>query len=217
MEFKNEFTVPAPAQDVWRVLLDVERIAPCLPGASVERVEGDEVAGRVKVKVGPVQLSYHGTARFVEKNEALRRFVLEGSGREARGAGTAAATITVELHEVSPTTRVSVHTDLNVTGKPAQFGRGVMADVADKLIGEFATCLAGQVRTPAVGASATHAQPNVTATRSSDQAAVNLLGVAARPVLKRLAPILAGLALILIGVALGRRQSLVISAARRLA
>jgi uncharacterized protein len=133
MQLENEFSVPAPVSEVWKTLLDVERIAPCMPGATVERVDGDEVAGRVRVKVGPVTASYAGTARFVTKDEAAHRFVLEGSGRETRGTGTASATVEVSMSEQDADTRVRVVTSLEVTGKQAQFGRGVMADIAAKL------------------------------------------------------------------------------------
>ena len=149
MQLQNEFTVPAPVSEVWKTLLDVQRITPCLPGATVDRAEGDEVAGRLKVKVGPIMVSYAGTARFAETDETAHRFVLEASGRETRGSGTAAATVEVTMQEEGPTTRVTLLTDLDITGKPAQFGRGVMADVAGKLTDQFAACLAGQVGAPA--------------------------------------------------------------------
>ena len=152
MQLENEFSVPAPVSEVWKTLLDVERIAPCMPGATVERVDGDEVAGRVRVKVGPVTASYAGTARFVTKDEAAHRFVLEGSGRETRGTGTASATVEVSMSEQDADTRVRVVTSLEVTGKQAQFGRGVMADIAAKLTDQFAACLAERVRGPAPAA-----------------------------------------------------------------
>lgn len=154
MQLENEFRVPVPVAQAWQVLLDVQRIAPCMPGATVDRVEGDEIAGRVKVKVGPVMMSYAGTARFVEKDEQGRRLTIEGSGRETRGSGTAAATIEARLYEQESSTRVTVRTDLNVTGKPAQFGRGVMADVAGKLIDQFAACLADLVGAPTMAEAA---------------------------------------------------------------
>jgi uncharacterized protein len=115
----------------------------------VERVDGDEVAGRVRVKVGPVTASYAGTARFVTKDEAAPRFVLEGNGRETRGTGTASATVEVSMSEQDAVTRVRVVTSLEVTGKQAQFGRGVMSDIAAKLTDQFAACLAERVRGPA--------------------------------------------------------------------
>jgi carbon monoxide dehydrogenase subunit G len=125
------------------VLLDVERIAPCMPGATVESFDGETIVGRVKVKVGPIQVTYSGTARFTDKDEGSRRAVIEASAKEARGSGTALATITTQLHDDGGSaTNVTVTTDLAITGKPAQFGRGVMEEVGNKLLGRFADCLA---------------------------------------------------------------------------
>ena len=124
VQLDNKFTVPAPVSEVWKTLLDMERIAPCMPGATVDRVDGDEVAGRVRVKVGPITASYAGTARFVTKDEASHRTVLEASGRETRGSGTASATVEVTMSEQGAVTQVRVVTSLEITGKQAQFGRG---------------------------------------------------------------------------------------------
>ena len=124
VQLDNEFTVPAPVSEVWKTLLDMERIAPCIPGATVDRVDGDEVAGRVRVKVGPITASYAGMARFVTKDEASHRTVLEASGRETRGSGTASATVEVTMSEQGAVTQVRVVTSLEITGKQAQFGRG---------------------------------------------------------------------------------------------
>ncbi|MFY9927008.1 MAG: SRPBCC family protein, partial [Streptosporangiaceae bacterium] len=145
MQLQNEFTVPSPVSEVWKTLLDVERIAPCLPGATVDRVDGDEVTGRVKIKVGPITASYAGTARFVTKDESAHRFVLQASGRETRGSGTASATVEVRMSEDESATRVTVSTELDITGRQAQFGRGVMADIAARLTDQFASCLAAQL------------------------------------------------------------------------
>ncbi|WP_407562661.1 SRPBCC family protein [Streptomyces sp. 184] len=145
MELEHEFTVPVPADEAWRALLDIERIAPCMPGAAVESFDGETVRGTVKVKVGPITITYRGTASFREKDEAGRRMVLAANGKEARGAGTARATVTGELTETGDGTRVSVVTDLAITGRPAQFGRGVLAEVGDRLVGQFAECLAGKL------------------------------------------------------------------------
>jgi carbon monoxide dehydrogenase subunit G len=142
MELEHSFTVPVPADQAWDVLLDVERVAPCMPGATLDSVEGDEIKGRIKVKLGPVSMTYAGTARFTERNRDAGVVTLEASGKETRGAGTAAATVRSELHGEGDQTEVTVHTSLNVTGRPAQFGRGVMADVSAKLIGVFANNLA---------------------------------------------------------------------------
>ncbi|MBV9592874.1 MAG: SRPBCC family protein [Actinobacteria bacterium] len=146
MQLEHSFTVPATVEDAWRILLDIEQVAPCMPGAALDTVEGDEFTGSVKVKLGPIGLTYKGKASFVEKDEATHRAVLHAQGRDSRGNGTAAAKVTALLtSDDSTNTRVDVVTDLDITGKPAQFGRGVMADVGNKLIGQFADCLAGKL------------------------------------------------------------------------
>ncbi|EST35853.1 SRPBCC family protein [Streptomyces roseochromogenus] len=142
MELHHEFTVPVPVDDAWHALLDIERIAPCLPGAVVEDYDGTKVTGSVKVKVGPVTVAYRGTAVFEERDAAAHRMVLVADGRETRGQGTARATVTGTLSERDGGTAVSVRTDLTVTGRPAQFGRGVLAEVGDRLVGQFANSLA---------------------------------------------------------------------------
>ena len=171
MQLEHEFSVPVPVAQAWDVLLDVERIAPCMPGATVESFDGETIVGRVKVKVGPIQVTYAGTARFSEKDESARRAVIEASAKEARGSGTANATITAQLHDDGgSSTNVKVTTDLAITGKPAQFGRGVMAEVGDKLLGRFADCLAGELGSGEVGAPAPVPAPSPEAARgpSSD-------------------------------------------------
>ncbi|MDQ1677219.1 MAG: uncharacterized protein QOC93_2363 [Actinomycetota bacterium] len=146
MQLQHSFTVPVGIEDAWKVLLDVETIAPCMPGATLGEVNGDDFTGTVKVRLGPISLTYKGKARFAEKDVAARRAVIEASGKDARGSGTAKATVTTVLTEETPTsTRVVVDTDLNITGKPAQFGRGVMVDVGNKLIGQFADCLEAKI------------------------------------------------------------------------
>ncbi|MBB4932701.1 carbon monoxide dehydrogenase subunit G [Lipingzhangella halophila] len=143
MRLDHDFTVPAPVSEAWQVLLDVPRIAPCMPGATLSEFDGETFTGTVKVKLGPVSLTYRGSGRFVETDEAARRVVIEASGKESRGSGTARATVTATLvAEDESTTRVDVGTDLTVTGRPAQFGRGMLSDVGARLIGQFADCLA---------------------------------------------------------------------------
>ncbi|MDC2954492.1 SRPBCC family protein [Streptomyces gilvifuscus] len=149
MELHHEFTVPVPVDDAWRTLLDVERIAPCMPGASVEEYDGKTVTGSVKVKVGPITVTYKGTAVFEEQDDTAHRMVLIASGRETRGQGTARATVTSSLAERDGGTAVSVRTELTVTGRPAQFGRGVMSEVGDRIIGQFAECLSQRLGEPA--------------------------------------------------------------------
>jgi carbon monoxide dehydrogenase subunit G len=142
MELEHSFTVPVPEERAWDVLLDVRRVAPCMPGASLDSVDGDEIKGRIKVKVGPIAMTYAGTARFTQRDAQGHVIVLEASGKETRGAGTASATVRSVLDGQGDQTHVVVHTTLNVTGRPAQFGRGVMAEVGGKLIGIFASNLA---------------------------------------------------------------------------
>jgi carbon monoxide dehydrogenase subunit G len=141
MELTNEFHVPVPPSTAWSVLTDVERIAPCMPGAQLQEIEGDEYRGIVKVKVGPITAQYKGKATFVERDEDNHRAVLKAEGRDTRGQGNASATITATLVPDGEGTHVTVQTDLTVTGKVAQFGRGVMADVSAKLLGQFVECL----------------------------------------------------------------------------
>jgi len=144
IELDNSFTVPVPPDQAWDVLLDVKRIAPCMPGATVDEVEGDVVNGRIKVKVGPVSLTYRGTAKFTERDPGARLVVVEASGKETRGAGTASANVRASLapDASGSGTQVTMHTTMNVTGRPAQFGRGVMAEVGGKLVEQFAANLA---------------------------------------------------------------------------
>jgi len=145
MELEHSFTIPVSPEQAWQALLDVEQIAPCMPGATVDSVDGDEIYGRIKVKVGPVNMTYAGKARFVERDEQARTVTLEASGKETRGAGTASATVRSTLHDEGGQTKVVVHTTLSVTGRPAQFGRGVMAEVGGRIIERFAANLAAQL------------------------------------------------------------------------
>lgn len=145
MELENSFTVPVPEERAWDVLLDVERVAPCMPGATLDSVDGDEIKGRIRVKVGPIQMTYAGTAKFTERDPAAHVITLEASGKETRGAGTASATVRSMLEGQGDQTHVIVHTSLNVTGKPAQFGRGVLTEVGGRLIGIFADNLAAML------------------------------------------------------------------------
>jgi carbon monoxide dehydrogenase subunit G len=158
MELINEISVEVPIDRAWAVLTDVETIAPCLPGAQLQEIEGDEYRGVVKVKVGPIVANYKGAATFVELDEATRRAVIRAEGRETRGQGNASALITAELVEKGPSlTEVRVTTDLTITGKVAQFGRGVMADVSGKLMDQFADNLSSTVLAPGSDAGSTDA------------------------------------------------------------
>jgi uncharacterized protein len=145
IELDNSFTVPVPPEKAWDVLLDVERIAPCMPGASVLSIsdDGNEVEGQVKVKLGPLSLTYKGTAKFTEKDQANHTIAIEATGKETRGAGTASANVQAVLKpgDAAGSTLVSIHTSLNVTGRPAQFGRSLLPEVSGKLIAQFASNL----------------------------------------------------------------------------
>ena len=156
IELEHSFDVPVPPDQAWDVLLDVQRVAPCMPGATVESVDGDEVSGKIKVKVGPISMTYAGKATFTERDDAAHSVKIEAAGKETRGAGTASAVVLARLKEDNGQTRVNVHTTLNVTGRPAQFGRGVMAEVSGKIIERFSANLASQLGSagepePAVG------------------------------------------------------------------
>jgi uncharacterized protein len=137
MELVHEFTVAVPVEQAWDVLTDVARIAPCMPGAELTEVDGGTYHGQVKIRVGPITAQYRGTASFAEKDEAARRVVLKASGRDTRGQGTASATVTAAMAEEAGSTTVSIVTDLSVSGRVAQFGRGVMADVSARLLDQF--------------------------------------------------------------------------------
>jgi carbon monoxide dehydrogenase subunit G len=213
MKLENEFTVPAPVEQAWAVLLDVERVAPCLPGAAIEGAEGDEHQGTMTIKIGPITAKYKGTVKIEEADEAARRAVMRAQARDSRGQGTAAATITSTMEEVDGGTRVKVETDMRVTGPAAQFGRGVMQDVSAKLMGRFADCLAEQMSGgPAPAAEPTATTPRRPAATPPPGPAGDSAAAAARPtedvldlgeasreaVAKRLAPVAAGAVLLLI-------------------
>ena len=146
MKLENEFTVDVPVEDVWEVLLDLERVTPCLPGAALTEESGNEYNGEMKVRLGPVSQEYEGTVKIEEADESERRAVLKANGKDARGQGTASATITSTLQdEGNGSTKVRVETDMQLTGRAAQFGRGVQQDVAEKLLNRFAECLENEI------------------------------------------------------------------------
>jgi carbon monoxide dehydrogenase subunit G len=211
MDLTNEFRVGIPVEQAWQVLTDVERIAPCMPGAQLQEIEGDEYRGVVKVKVGPITAQYKGKATFVEKDDDGHRAVLRAEGRDTRGQGNANATITATLVSDGDGTHVTVATDLQVTGRVAQFGRGVMADVSAKLLDQFVQCLETTVLAAAPEAAATDAESTDAAATDAEEAPprtepqpagprkvesppaepVNLLDTAGAPVAKRVGPIVA--------------------------
>jgi carbon monoxide dehydrogenase subunit G len=178
IELDNSFTVPVPPEKAWDVLLDVERIAPCMPGASVTSIsdDGNEVEGQVKVKLGPLSLAYKGTAKFTEKDQANRTIAIEATGKETRGAGTASANVqaTLKPAEAAGSTLVAIHTSLNVTGRPAQFGRSLLPEVSGKLIAQFASNLEALI-----ASDNTTAATEETASPEADGTAADSSGVAA--------------------------------------
>ena len=216
MQLESAFKVPVAVDVAWKTLLDYPRLARCMPGATVTEVTGDDVLGQVKVKLGPVSITYQGKVTFTEKDEARHRIVASAAGREVRGSGTASAQVTAVMTDAGGATEVRVLTDLNITGKPAQFGRSVVAEVSERLIGQFAENLARELETSksgtVTGAARGTAAPRLTAPaeQATPQSAapagdsLNLLSLAGGPVAKRLAPVLTVLAT-LAAVALVRR------------
>lgn len=214
MELENTFVVPADIDTAWDTLIDVESIAPCMPGATLTSFDGEEFAANVKVKLGPVTMNFAGTGRFVSKDKDAHVAVIDATGKETKGAGTAGATITATLTPEGPnSTRATIVTDLTVTGKAAQFGRGVMADVSKRLITQFSSNLEQVIAArnasapapadasvePASGAAA--AAPAAATPAPAPQLnneALDLGNAALVPVLKRVVP-----AIIVVGVAVG--------------
>jgi carbon monoxide dehydrogenase subunit G len=203
MDLNHEFTVPVPVGDAWRILTDVERIAPCLPGAKLEESNGDTYSGFVKVKVGPIQAQFKGQASFLERDDVAYKAVLKGEGRDTTGKGNASALITAQLLEESPTsTKVTVTTDLNITGKVAQFGRGAMADISNKLLDQFVENLNGLI---AAGDTAATTSDNATSTgapsapaEEKEVEALDLLSVSSGAILKRALPVVVVIAAVVI-------------------
>ena len=192
IELDNSFTVPVPPEKAWDVLLDVERIAPCMPGASVQSIsdDGNEIEGQVKVKLGPLSLTYKGTAKFIDKNQAEQTIAIEATGKETRGAGTASANVqaTLKPGDAAGSTLVAIHTALNVTGRPAQFGRSLLPEVSGKLIAQFASNLEALIASDNSAAPAEEtASPEAdgTAADSSGEAAPAAAKPAPAPVMKQ--------------------------------
>jgi uncharacterized protein len=210
MDLVHEFTVPVPVDDAWRILTDVERIAPCLPGAQLQEIEGDTYRGIVKVKVGPIQAQFKGQASFVEQDHVAHRVVLKGEGRDTTGKGNAAALITAELTSLTASsTSVKVLTDLSITGKVAQFGRGAMADISDKLLAQFVenlnTLIGEQQASPAPAAPAPAAatteedeSPQIRKIDAPEAEALDLLSVSSGAIVKRAIPVVIAIAAVVI-------------------
>jgi carbon monoxide dehydrogenase subunit G len=223
----HEFTVPAPPERVWKAVTNPESVAPCMPGATLTKVEGETFTGTVKVKLGPISLLYKGSGEFLEADEKARKIVIKASGKDTRGSGTAAATVTVTLAEENGRTRGNVSTDLSVTGRPAQFGRGMISEVGGKILDQFATNLAERLSTgekraaEAVAATGTKAaagekpaaeaaqvaKPKLEAVKAVPQEqaeAIDLFDYAGSSIAKRLAPVLGGVVVFLIVLAVIR-------------
>jgi uncharacterized protein len=198
VNIRDEFRVDAPIEDAWTVLLDVERIAPCMPGAELTAVDGDEYKGIVKIKVGPITAQYQGVARILEADEATRTIVIKAEGRDTRGQGNASATVTATMRPDGDATVVAIDTDLNVSGKVAQFGRGVMADVSSKLLAQFAGCLHDKVLGAAEVADAT-ADAGATSSVPIAAEPVDLMRAAGGAVAKRLLPVV-GAGVVVVGI-----------------
>jgi carbon monoxide dehydrogenase subunit G len=222
MEINDTFRVSTPIEDTWKILLDIERIAPCLPGAQLQEIEGDEYRGLVKVKVGPITAQYKGAARLTDVDETARRVVIDASGRDTRGQGNASATITVTMSEQEDGTLVAIDTDLTITGKVAQFARGTLAEVSSKLLHQFVANLERDVL--AAGGTGAAAEPAATTAPAPLEAAaprtsgprqvaaaeaepVDLLEVAGAPMAKRVVPILIALVVVFVVWRLVRSKS----------
>ena len=209
MDLNHEFTVNVPVAEAWAILTDLERIAPCLPGAQLTEVEGDTYRGQVKIKVGPILAQFKGQASFVSRDDVAHKASLKGEGRDTTGKGNASAIITAELTSVTPTsTKCTVHTDLSISGKVAQFGRGALADVSDKLLAQFSENLnqlisAAPAPVPAPSApvvaettSAPSEQPAIRKIDGPEVAPLNLLDTAGSTIAKRAIPALIGIAVL---------------------
>ncbi len=219
MKIANEFIVSAPIEKAWDVLNDLEQVMPLMPGAQLTGRDGDDVLGKVKIKVGPITSEFSGKVHFVEQNNDQYRAVIDAKGKEARGTGNAAATVTAQLHDAGGNTRVTVDTDLKIVGKLAQFGSGMLQQVSEKLLGQFVDSLEAKLAgdptppatTPAEAAPATAPARPAVASPSAETAPIDLLELAGGTALKKYGPIVAGLfavaaAVFTVGrVMLGRR------------
>ena len=207
MDLNHEFVVNVPVAEAWEILTDLERIAPCLPGAQLTEIEGDTYRGQVKIKVGPILAQFKGQASFVSRDDVAHKASLKGEGRDTTGKGNASAVITAELTSVTPTsTKCNVHTELSISGKVAQFGRGALADVSDKLLAQFSENLnqlisAAPAPSAPVVAETTPApseQPTIRKIDGPEVAPLNLLDTAGSTIAKRAIPALIGIAVLVV-------------------
>ena len=203
MKIANEFTVSAPIEKAWDVLTDLEQVIPLMPGAQMTGRDGDDVSGKVKVKVGPVTSEFAGKVRFVEQNRDEHRAVIDAKGKEARGTGNAAATVTAQLHDAGDHTRVTVETDLKIVGKLAQFGGGMLQQVSEKLLGQFVESLEAQLAATTPTAAPAAPQPATQAAPPAE--AIDLLELAGGGMFKKYGPAVFGVfALAAVVFTLGR-------------
>ena len=213
MDLHNEFTVNVPPERAWEVLTDIPAIAPCLPGAQLTGQDGDTYSGKIKIKVGPVKSEFTGTADIVVQDAEGRHVEISAKGRDSRGSGNASATITADMSPDGDGTRVVIDTDLKVSGKVAQFGKGTMVDISEKLIGQFVECveqtlLGEQVVDEIAAAAAEGAERPRPRAAAEPVEELDLLDVAGGAVVKRVAPVVAVIVvLILLKVLLGGRSS----------
>jgi carbon monoxide dehydrogenase subunit G len=205
MQLEHKLSVPAPIDVVWPALLDPERVAPCVPGATLTGVDGESFTGTVKIKVGPITLLYKGTGTFAEADEQARRAVLKASAKDTRGNGTVTATVTLTLTAEGERTSGVVATDLSITGKPAQFGRGMIADVGGKIIEQFSACLSEKLAIDPATTEETAAPTAVPASRAAEAEPLDLIHYAKRSALKRVGPLAAAAMVVLIFGAWVRR------------
>lgn len=204
MKIANEFTVSAPIEEAWDVLIDLEQVIPLMPGAQMTGHDGDDVLGKVKIKVGPVTSEFNGKVHFVERDPEQRRAVIDAKGKETRGSGNAAATVTAVLHDAGDRTRVTVDTDLKIVGKLAQFGSGMLQQVSEKLLGQFVESLEAKLageqapsaeaaQGPASGPTSEPSAPELaTVPKTAEPAPIDLLELAGGTALKKYAPLVLG-------------------------
>jgi uncharacterized protein len=205
VRLEHQFTVDAPLDVVWQALLDPERVAPCMPGATLTEVDGSTFTGSVKVRLGPISLLYKGSGEFLESDRDAGKVRIKASGKDSRGNGTASADVTVQLSEEDGKTRGEVVTELSITGKPAQFGRGLIVEVGGKILDTFAGCLGEKLSVPENPPAEKPSQPEKPAGKP-ETAPIDLIDYAGTPVLKRAAPLLVVALLVWIFLARKRRR-----------
>lgn len=209
MKIANEFTVSAPIDKAWDVLTDLEQVIPLMPGATMTGRDGDDVLGKVKVKVGPVISEFSGKVHFVEQDPAAYRAVIDGRGKEARGTGNAAATVVAQLHEAGDRTRVTVDTDLKIVGKLAQFGSSMLQQVSEKLLGEFVESLEAKLAPEAAPTAAEPvaiSKPKSNGEVTEEPKPIDLLELAGGDALKKYGPLVVAVVVLLVLVALAVRS-----------